>query len=397
LSGMRAISYVICISMLFITGCWDRKELNDRSIWIVTGLDAEKKGRIRLSGQTVIPSSMQPQGGSSGDKFFVVSASGKSVEDALQQNQGKLSREIFLGQRRSTLIGESLAKRGLKKHFDFTIRSADLNMRTGAFIIKGATAEEALSVTYPLETISSLTALKEYEQLAKRGDDTMLSFLVAANSEGINPILPAVEIGKNLDGKQFNQGNSGKTLFKMAGVAIFSQELKLLGYLNMKESRDLYWIKGILQKQSLSLLMNGDNVSLNLIKMNRKFIPEKNKQNKIKVTLIMNGEGLVVENNTNLDLLNLDNVKILEKKIEEMLKKQVMKTIRKLQMEYHSDVFGFGEAIHIKYPNEWKMMKKNWEREHFSELDISLKINVKINQVGLSGPSTLFRESEIKK
>ncbi len=392
---MRAIPYIFCVSIFFTTGCWDRMELNDRSIWLATGMDAKKDGEIRVSGQVVIPSTMQPQGGSTGDKFFVISAGGKSVNDALSNIQGKLSREIFLGQRRSTLIGETLAKRGLKKHLDFIVRPADLNMRTGAFIIKNGTAEEALRIIYPLELISSLTALKEYGNLAKHGDDTMLNFLVAANSEGIPPILPAVEI-KSQEENHSNQEVSSNASIEMAGVAIFNQDLKLRGYLNMKESKDLYWIKGILKKNTLSLLLHGENASLNVIKMSSKFIPEKNEQNKIKMTLKLKCKGMLVENNTNLDLLDLANVKILEKKMEEMVKKEVMNTIKKVQTEYRTDVFGFGEAIHRKYPDEWKKMKGNWEQS-FSELDISLIVDVKINQVGLSGPSTLYREREIKK
>lgn len=64
-------SLIIClglwISILLLTGCWDRKELNDRAIWLATGLDAGKNGGVEISGQITIPQE-QSQGGGSGEQ-----------------------------------------------------------------------------------------------------------------------------------------------------------------------------------------------------------------------------------------------------------------------------------------------------------------------------------------
>ena len=53
----------LCLSVLFISGCWDRKELNEQALWIGSGWDVAKNDDIELSGQIVIPANIQTQGG----------------------------------------------------------------------------------------------------------------------------------------------------------------------------------------------------------------------------------------------------------------------------------------------------------------------------------------------
>ncbi|MGR5961558.1 Ger(x)C family spore germination C-terminal domain-containing protein [Bacillus paranthracis] len=43
------------------------------------------------------------------------------------------------------------------------------------------------------------------------------------------------------------------------------------------------------------------------------------------------------------------------------LKSKLSKLLKKVQKQYGTDIFGFGEAIHRKYPSEWKGLKKELE------------------------------------
>ena len=68
------IHFVLCISLLFLSGCWDRKELNDRAIWLATGWDAAENGGVEISGQIVIPANIATQSGwrwSNGSRVFI--------------------------------------------------------------------------------------------------------------------------------------------------------------------------------------------------------------------------------------------------------------------------------------------------------------------------------------
>ena len=47
---------ILVISLCFLTGCWDRTELNDLAIELGWGLDQAKNNKIEISAQFIIPS-----------------------------------------------------------------------------------------------------------------------------------------------------------------------------------------------------------------------------------------------------------------------------------------------------------------------------------------------------
>ena len=58
-----AVILTITFSSLLLTGCWDRKELNQLGIAMAIGLDKGDDGKIQLTSQIVRPGAMEKQGG----------------------------------------------------------------------------------------------------------------------------------------------------------------------------------------------------------------------------------------------------------------------------------------------------------------------------------------------
>ncbi|WP_144555012.1 Ger(x)C family spore germination protein [Bacillus sp. X1(2014)] len=389
---------VCCFSFIFISGCWDSKELNERAIWLASGYDSAKNNRVEISGQIVIPSNMQTQGGTGGEKgFFTISAKGKNPSDCLDNIQLKLPRELFAGQRRVIILGEQFARRGLKKMMDANQRSPEVSLRTDIFVIKGATAKEALSLTNPLEKPPATAALSIHEKSGGRGNTTYLNFMMAANSDGLRPTMPVLEFSSSQNGNKAGKvGSANPPLLRVAGVAIFDQNLKMRGLLNMEENKHMLWVMGILKKFTISMAKKNSNASLQLNRISSKIKPQISQHNQIKIIVTLKGEGSLTESNSNLDVSYNHNLKDREKEFEIYAQKQVQQTINKVQNEYGLDIFGFGEVIHRKKPKFWKSLKNDWDKK-FSEAKIIVKADVKITDIGMNGPSLLYKESEVKK
>ena len=378
-----------------MTGCWDRRELNDRAIWLSTGFDVSEEDLVEVTGEIVVPANMQSPsgggggagggGGRAGESFFTISEKGKNVGDVFLNMQSGLSRKAFTGQRRVIMLGEELAKRGLKKELDINSRNAEAGIRTDIFVVKGGKARDALSVKGSFEKTPALGALKKHEQVGGRGDTAYLEFLIAANSEGIAPTIPAVEISSLKKKQSVN----------MAGLAILNHDLKLLGFLNNDENRDFLLLAEKLKTRLVSIPIEDGNASLELTKLKSKIVPEIRKGNKIRFNVTVSGKGELFENNNNLNVDHTKNVKFLERKFEKQIKEQVLQTVQKVQKEYGIDIFGFGEVIHRKHPQQWKTLKKDWD-ETFKKAEVSLNVDITIKHTGLSGPSLLRKESEIK-
>ena len=178
----------------------------------------------------------------------------------------------------------------------------------------------------------------------------------------------------------------------MAGLAILNHDLKLLGFLNNDENRDFLLLAEKLKTRLVSIPIEDGNASLELTKLKSKIVPEIRKGNKIRFNVTVSGKGELFENNNNLNVNHTKNVKFLEKKFEKQIKEQVLQTIQKVQKEYGIDIFGFGEVIHRKHPQQWKTLKKDWD-ETFKKAEVSLNVDITIKHTGLSGPSLLRKES----
>ncbi|MEH7117158.1 Ger(x)C family spore germination protein [Neobacillus vireti] len=396
MSRIKVLCIILVISIFFLTGCWDRTELNDLAIELGWGLDQAKNNGIQISAQFIIPSKIgMGQSGRSemGKTVFTESGTGKDTLEAVQKMQTKLSREVFRGHRRVIVIGESLARKGLSPFLDTYSRDPDIRLRADALIVKGSTAKKFLEASYPLENIPALGALKEHMQVGGMGDTSLLNFLIELMSDGITPTLPVIEL---IHGSKGQDQKSIKG-FQMVGLAVFNKELKLVGFLNLEEDKIYLWLNNRLTKQTITVTVPKEkgNASLYMIKMKSKIIPFI-QGNTIKYDIVLCGEGIIRENNTDLDLTQAKNLALLEHLMEKRAEKQALQTIEKVQKQYGMDIFGLGEAIHQKYPSQWKVLKKNWATQ-FQKAQVIVHADLTIRRVGLTGPSLQLKKNEIKK
>ncbi|NRD77000.1 Ger(x)C family spore germination protein [Bacillus sp. BRMEA1] len=389
MSRNKTLFMIMVIALFFLSGCWDRKELNDLAIELGWGLDKEKNNQIRITAQFIIPSNVGTSqtggGGGKGKSFFIETGTGKDTLEAVQKMQTKLSREVFRGHRRVILLGEKLAKQGLAPILDTYSRDPEIRLRADALIVKGHTAKQFLEASYPLESIPALGALKEHMQIGGMGDTSLLNFLKAATSEGINPTLPVINLTGSSKG------------FEVTGIGIFNKNLQLIGFLNPSEQKMFLWIIDRLNQHILTANMpqGTGNAGLFLTKLNRKIKPSIQGRT-IKCDIVLSGEGVIRENNTKLDLTQAKNLTLLEHVFEKATENQASQTLKRVQTQYGTDIFGIGEAIHQKYPSQWKGLKKNWDKQ-FREVQMSVHASLVIRRVGLTGPSMQLNNSDIKK
>lgn len=389
------------LALAVLAGCWDSEELTDRSFWLATGWDAGKDGNLRLSGQLIVPAKIRSNvggasggggggGGGSGDDaaergFFVITKEGRSLGEALQNIQSELSREILSGHRRVILIGEELAKQGIGKIFDANVRSPRVSIRTDVFVVRGGTAEDGLKAHSVFEPISASAIIKYHEQIGGRGDTVFLDLLTAVNSDGLRPALPALEIYK----PPYTQG---KRKVRISGLAVFDKNLKLAGFLNLEEHRDYLWITGDSNKRTLSMIKNGGGVSLLLIQLRRRIVPEIGDDGKVRFHVKLKADAIVHENNSGMSISRRAELKKLERAFERQAEKSARRTIRKVQREYGADIFGFGEVIHRRKPRRWNALKEDWDRR-FSEAEIAVTVDLTIQQEGLAEHPAIHKES----
>ena len=79
-----ALLIIITLTAMLLTGCWDRKELNQLGIAMAIGLDKGDDGKIQLTSQIVRPAAMEKQGGGNEPPYELVISSGDSIFEAIR-------------------------------------------------------------------------------------------------------------------------------------------------------------------------------------------------------------------------------------------------------------------------------------------------------------------------
>jgi len=371
------VTLTIVLTSTLTTGCWDRVELNDRAMVMASGLDIDSDGQWILTDQIMLPVNLAQPQGPTRPNFINISAKGKNVLDAGQELQTKLSRQYFLGHRRIIFVGEEAAKHGLMEIMDEYTRNPDTRLRSDIFVVKGNTAENALRVKTPLEQYPALSIIKSRRFVGGTVGETLLAFLIPAASQTSCPTMPVLEVVPEAV-------SPSKMTFRFVGRAIFSKQLKLLGYINFSDANYRLWIMNKLKKRQITFFVPQSpgyaTVDLSQIKGRIRTIVQ---NNHVHFLIELTGHGLLRENETYLNLKDTKQLNLLNQAMAHEVKQKVTNLVTMVQKQYGTDIFGFDIAMARQYPRLWKTMKPKWH-VLFSDVPFSVDVNVKITTVGLT-------------
>lgn len=258
-------------------------------------------------------------------------------------------------------------------------------------VAKGAEGREMLQIRYPFEQVPS-EAVREMEVSRAGLGVTMRDLFIAAASEGIDPVMGVIE--KSIPSEGID--DSEDSLFRLAGAAVF-KEFKLAGFLNNKETRGLLWVLGKMEIGRITAVLPGDNGNVGMVLTDSKRrITADVRGGKIKVHILLEGNGNLYENNTKLDIGQTENLEHVQTALEKSVETEVRDLLKKAQKKYKVDAIGIGQTIYRDQPGQWKRLKEKWDKQ-FPEAEIALTVKLSIKGTGMAGPPLLLEEKEIKK
>lgn len=383
----------ICVSILFLSGCWDRVEVNDLAIVTATAIDKSGDNQIELSIQIFIPKALGSgggeAGGSGGGKMtMAISQTGKNMADALSKLQGKLPREIFWGQCKVFIFGEALAKQGIQKQMDFLLRHPEPRGRAYLYVSEGK-AKETLEMVPNLERYSAevLREISNYRvgmQITIQDVDEMLTGIAQAAA------LPYVKI-------KTQQPSEGKPIkyVHIDGTAVFHKD-QMVGTLTEAETRGVLWLRDEIKGYTVSVEIEGEEglVSLNPVSARVDLIPQIHDK-KWKMTVNVATEGAIIQNETNLDFSDPKLLKKVESAYQKSIEKRIQEVLNQIQHELHADIVNFSREFYRKYPKEWKENKNRWD-EVFSEVEVTINIEAHIRREGYINKPGALPHEEVK-
>ncbi|WP_157721970.1 Ger(x)C family spore germination protein [Tumebacillus avium] len=382
---MMPLLLLLCLLATLSSGCWDRKELEQRTSVVAMAIDlAERQGgerpMIKLSVQIPIPIKITGSGGGGGEggksAVKVMSATGFSMADAMRNLQSRLNQELFYGHTRVIAVSERVARTDMSGIIDSLRRSPQMRRLLWVLI----TPEQAVDLLHAdpkLEQIPIVYVMDLIQNGAERGripDITLGRWFIDRSSSGIEPTANFVK--------------SNKQDIKWHGIALFHDD-KMVGRIEEEQSWALLHMRdkaigGDITIPCPAAKQTGSNSERKYITAHPKKVHSKSTvaphQGTFRMDVKITAELDIVESMCDLDYRKKQVVQQIESAISTELEKRAQKLVELCQKEYKVDVFGMGNKVRAKYPHEFERLK--WYDE-FPQTQINVNYDVEIRRVGM--------------
>lgn len=373
---------VIVLMSTVTTGCWDRRELEERTSVVAMAIDRvdeKEQSLVKLSVQIPIPIKIVGSGGGGGEggksAVKVMSATGYSMADAMRNLQQRLNQQLFYGHTRVVAISEEVAREDLSAIVDSLRRSPQMR-RLLWMVITPQEAVKLLEADPKLEQIPIVYVMDLMENGSKSGivpDITLGKWFIDRSSSGSDSIANYVQ--------------STPREVKWHGLALFNDD-KMVGHLE----EDLSWVlmqvknKQIGGDVTITCPQNasrGGGVGSYLTAHPKKVHVKSTVapyQNTFKMTVDVMVEDDIVESMCNADFSKEESYRLVEKALAAEMNSRARKMVEKVQGEYGVDVFGMGNKVRAKYMKQFEQV--DWKKE-FPKTKIEVSYTVEVRRVGM--------------
>lgn len=376
---MKKIKLLFIILIIFsMPGCYDYHELNNLAIITAVAID-KKDDKYELS--VLIANSKKSQVSSKeGESATIVySAKGKTISEAVNKINLKISKTIYFGHLSVIVMNEEIAREGIGKISDLILRDPFSIKYFYLMISKDYDSKDIIKILAPLESFpsqnlySKVGYINEVQSISS--SVTYNDFINKVIKKGIEPTVPTITIEGNAkkgsEGKSLqNSEPEGRT--SLGPLSIFKSD-KLLGFASENESKGINVINNI---ATTMLLKNkcDDSYFVSRLRDMKRTLNYNYKTNTMAIKVTGNAE--LREMNCNYDLTKIETINYIEKEINKSLKKIMKQAIIIAQDKYKTDIFGFGEFIYKRNPKYFKE-RKNWN-DFFSNMNVDYKTNINI-------------------
>ncbi len=378
MTKFKLLSISLLIGLL-LGGCWDRRELNDIAITMGVGVDYDPAVKnVHLSMQIIKPDQMKGPGGGNGGKgggggqqaSFLLESQGRTVFEAIRQANFKSTHKINWTHSMVIILGKSAVDNGVSPFLDLFIRDPEPRP-TQWILVTETESKTILEATSPLEKVSAMSIdniIKNTVNTSKAVAVDLHSFIEKLISKTTSAVAPIIK----------TSSEEPKELI-LDGTAVFKKD-KMVGKLNPSETRGLLWVTGQVKGGVISFEAKREEpVTLEIIQASGSFKPQLNKGQPLihlRIKVVCN----LGEQETKEDMSDPEKLDYLAKKAAKVIQAEITATVKKTQ-QLRADVFGFGQAIYVKYPKQWQPMESRWD-ELFPQVKMDVKVDIAIKQVG---------------
>lgn len=380
---MKRIKFLILLLPL-LSGCYNYRELNELGITTAVSIDY-KDNNFYVIAEVINPIKQQDASSSNNSPFINYNSSSSSLQDAFRKVVLESPRQLYAAQLEIIVLSEEVVNNHLEEVLEYFARDPEARTEIKIIVAKTEDSTKAITLQTLLTSLSSSNIIKSLDLQSKvLGMDypvTLNELLNMYIDPYLEVVLPSMTLYGNYeigDEKENITTSSPKAIVKIDGSTI-TKDNKILGYLDLEESKILNLINGKLKETIIKMNYYDGYIIFepNRIKVSRELDI---KNNIIKINI--SGYSKTKEIQSNINVKDPKEVEKLNKALNMELEKKITDTFNSIREKYGTDVFGFQE---LYYRTNYKYFKENctnWYEDIYPKIKLEVKANVRLYEKG---------------
>ncbi len=346
---------------LLLSGCGQlptAREMGDMALLRTMGVDAAPAG-VAVTGSTG-PRAKGLQ--AEGEPALTLSADRESLSGACLAMQGQSDSYVFFGYVDQLLVGEELAKEGVRPVLDYFAKDVELGLGAQLWLIRGATAREAVAsggdegIDKRLETLRTDGKMGIASLTRTAGE--VYTDLLELGSAFVPALSPAED---------------GTAVLTERGYGILKGDT-LTGFLDGEAAKGLELLAGGPAADILEAGLTNQRVSVKITSARTKSRLEFQGDIPSALKLTCKIEARLSEYESRPTDEELAQLK---KQMEEQEGSAITSALDRLKA-LQTDCTGLGAKAGISHPAQWQAIQADWPR-WFSGVPIDVTVQIKIN------------------
>lgn len=380
---MKRIKFLILLLPL-LSGCYNYRELNELGITTAVSIDY-KDNNFYVIAEVINPIKQQDASSSNNSPFVNYNSSSSSLQDAFRKVVLESPRQLYAAQLEIIVLSEEAVNNHLEEVLEYFARDPESRTEIKIIVAKTEDSTKAITLQTLLTSLSSSNIIKSLDLQSKvlgmAYPVTLNELLNMYIDPYLEVVLPSMTLYGNYeigDEKENITTSSPKAIVKIDGSTI-TKDNKILGYLDLEESKILNLINGKLKETIIKMNYYDGYIIFepNRIKVSRELDI---KNNIIKINI--SGYSKTKEIQSNINVKDPKEVEKLNKALNMELEKKITDTFNSIREKYGTDVFGFQE---LYYRTNYKYFKENctnWYEDIYPKIKLEVKANVRLYEKG---------------
>ena len=380
---MKRIKFLILLLPL-LSGCYNYRELNELGITTAVSIDY-KDNNFYVIAEVINPIKQQDASSSNNSPFVNYNSSSSSLQDAFRKVVLESPRQLYAAQLEIIVLSEEVVNNHLEEVLEYFARDPEARTEIKIIVAKTEDSTKAITLQTLLTSLSSSNIINSLDLQSKvlgmYYPVTLNELLNMYIDPYLEVVLPSMTLYGNYeigDEKENITTSSPKAIVKIDGSTI-TKDNKILGYLDLEESKILNLINGKLKETIIKMNYYDGYIIFepNRIKVSRELDI---KNNIIKINI--SGYSKTKEIQSNINLKDPKEVEKLNKALNMELEKKITDTFNSIREKYGTDVFGFQE---LYYRTNYKYFKENctnWYEDIYPKIKLEVKANVRLYEKG---------------